>query len=88
MAWTGLVYVEQARVAAFIDEQTICEQDARGAKYWRCAVCQKYLIKKCDLTRHIESFHLYTDPYSCHVCGNNQFKTIRALQRHLATVHK
>jgi len=82
------VYVEQSRVASFIEEQSICEQGGHGSKTWRCAVCGKCLMKKCDLVRHVESFHVVTDPYSCEFCSLSQFKTIRALQRHMNTVHK
>ena len=82
------VYVEQARVASFIEEQSVCEHDENGTKYWKCLVCGKYLMKKCDLVRHIESLHLVTDPYSCEFCSGSQFKTIRALQRHINSVHK
>ena len=82
------VYVEQSRVASFIEDQSICEQGGHGGKTWRCAVCGKCLMKKCDLVRHVESFHVVTDPYSCEFCSLSQFKTIRALQRHMNTVHK
>jgi len=82
------VYVEQSRVASFIEEQSICEQGGHGSKTWRCAVCGKCLMKKCDLVRHVESFHVVTDPYSCEFCSLSQFKTVRALQRHMNTVHK
>ena len=75
-------------MTAYIEQQTICEQDSEGAKYWRCGVCNKYMQKKCDLVRHMESFHLVTDPYNCQYCVNVQFKTMRALQRHTNSTHK
>lgn len=72
-----------------MEQQTICEQDTAGTKYWKCAICQIYHNRKQDLLRHIESLHIKTDPYVCLYCQSHlEFKTKRALQRHVTASHK
>ena len=82
------MFVEQDRVGEFLEQKSICEE-FNGVKYWKCAMCLINHNRKQDLLRHIESIHIYTDPYPCLYCQNSdQFKTKRALQRHLTAFHK
>ena len=82
------VFVEQERVGEFLEQKIICEE-FDGVKYWKCAMCLLNHNRKQDLLRHIESIHIYTDPYHCLYCQTSvQFKTKRALQRHLTAFHK
>ena len=79
-------FVAQENIDAFILEQCICQEDANGGKYWSCGICQKYLNRKMDVIRHVESFHVETTPYFCTIC-DAQFKTRRAVQRHTIAIH-
>ena len=82
------VFLAQDKIDAYIHEKTVCEVDFNnGSKVWSCGVCQKYLYKKQDLTRHIESFHVKTSPYYCDLCVA-QFNTRRACKRHTLSFHK
>jgi len=72
------VFVAQENIDAYIHEQCICQEDDNGGKYWSCGVCQKYLNRKMDVIRHVESFHIETTPYLCQFC-DAQFKTRRAV---------
>jgi len=81
------VFLTHDKIDAYIQEQTVCQVDSlNGSKYWSCGICQKYLYKKQDLTRHIESFHIQTDPFHCSMCSA-QFNTRRACKRHFLSVH-
>ena len=77
-------------MAAYVEQQCIGQVDqASGAKYWTCGVCHKSLSQKWDLIRHIESFHIETNPYHCVYCDTRvEFKTKRGLQRHTNANHK
>jgi len=79
-------FVAQENIDAFILEQCICQEDENGGKYWSCGICQKYLNRKMDVIRHVESFHVETTPYFCTFC-DAQFKTRRAVQRHTIGIH-
>ena len=80
------VFVEQDRVALYIEEQTFCLVED-GVKYWSCRFCEKYNRDKRDIQRHIEAAHIETNPYSCPHCSS-KFKTRRSLQRHENAMHK
>jgi len=80
------VFVEQDRVALYIEEQTFCLVED-GVKYWSCRFCEKYNRDKRDIQRHIEAAHIETNPYSCPHCSS-KFKTRRSLQRHEYAMHK
>ena len=81
------VFLTHDKIDAYIQEQTVCQVDStNGSKYWNCGICQKYLYKKQDLTRHIESFHVETTPYFCSMC-DAQFNTRRACKRHTLSIH-
>jgi len=81
------VFLTHDKIDAYIQEQTVCQVDStNGSKYWNCGICQKYLYKKQDLTRHIESFHVETTPYFCSLC-DAQFNTRRACKRHTLSSH-
>jgi len=84
------VYIEQDKVLEYIESQTICQvESSSGVKFWICGICQKILNNKSALARHIESFHVETDPYSCPYCADKvMFRTRRALQRHVNSAHK
>jgi uncharacterized C2H2 Zn-finger protein len=79
--------VEQDKVASFIEEQTSCDVDSAGVKYWTCSFCQKYNRDKRDIQRHIEASHVQTSPYVCPYC-QAQFTTRRQRQRHETSMHK
>ena len=82
------VFVSQDQLAGYLSQHTICETDSSsGTVAWSCAICNKYLNKKYDVLRHIESLHVETDPYLCLYCSQ-QFKTRRSVQRHTLAVHK
>jgi len=81
------VYLEQDRVLDYIEEHALCRADEGGARFWSCGLCHKSLSNKSQTHRHIESFHIETDPYSCIHC-DAQFSTRRALQRHTVAVHR
>ena len=81
--------MEHDRIAAYVEKQCVCLLDQGGVKFWTCGVCQKALNHKQDVMRHIESFHVETDPYLCHYCDTKvEFKTKRGLQRHTNANHK
>ena len=83
------VFVEQEKVLEYIESQTTSQVESSGVKFWICGVCQKILNNKSALARHIESFHVETDPYSCPYCEFSViFRTRRALQRHVNSAHK
>ena len=90
------MYIEQDKVLEYIESQTICQvESSSGMKFWICGICQKILNNKSALNRHIESFHVETDPYSCSYCADKVwivdkviFRTRRALQRHVNSAHK
>jgi len=83
------VFVEQEKVLEYIESQTTSQVESSGVKFWICGVCQKILNNKSALARHIESFHVETDPYSCPYCEFSViFRTRRALQRHINSAHK
>ena len=83
------VFVEQEKVLEYIESQTTSQVESTGVKFWICGVCQKILNNKSALARHIESFHVETDPYSCPYCESSViFRTRRALQRHVNSAHK
>lgn len=81
------VFVEQENVVAYIEEQTSCQVDSSGTKFWSCNFCQKFNRDKRDIQRHIEASHIQTDPYICILC-QSRFKTRRSLQRHETSMHK
>jgi uncharacterized C2H2 Zn-finger protein len=80
------VFVAQENIDAYIQEQCIYQEDDNGGKYWSCGVCAKYLNRKMDVIRHVESFHIETTPYLCTFC-DAQFKTRRAVKRHTIGIH-
>ena len=81
--------MEQDKVGEYLEDQCLCEQDTAGVKYWKCAICDIYHNRKQDLLRHIESLHIQTSPYVCVYCtAQVEFKTKRALQRHVTASHK
>ena len=81
------VFVVQENIDAYIQDHCTFQEDENGGKYWSCGICHKYLNRKMDVVRHIESFHVETTPYYCTYC-DSQFKTRRAVQRHILSIHK
>ena len=80
------VYMEQDKVLAYIEDHASCQVDGRGTRFWSCGICQRSLSNKSQTHRHIESYHIETDPYPCLLCCD-QFTTRRALQRHTTAMH-
>ena len=84
------VFVQQEKVLEYIEGQVVCQADVNGVKFWSCGICLKSLNNRSALVRHIESFHVETDPYICYHCKSEKvmFRTRRALQRHSNSAHK
>ena len=51
-----------------------------------CLLCNKSCGTRRDVGRHIESFHVITEPFKCQLC-DNEFSTRRALKRHINNYH-
>ena len=81
------VYLEQDKVLAYIEDHVVCQVGESGGRFWSCGLCQKSLSNKSQTHRHVESYHIQTDPYSCFLCSD-QFLTRRALQRHTTAMHR
>ena len=79
--------MEQDKVVAYIEEQAIYQVDSNGVKYWSCGLCHKTLSNKSQTRRHIESYHVQTNPYYCNQCAE-QFTTQRGIQRHITANHR
>ena len=79
-----LVFVEHGGLEAYISEMCVQCED----KSYYCGVCgHQGSGKKQDIERHIESFHIETDPFPCNICGIS-CKTRRGYQRHVRTHNK
>ena len=81
------VYLEQDKVLGYIEDHVVCQVGESGGRFWSCGLCQKSLSNKSQTHRHVESYHIQTDPYSCFLCSD-QFLTRRALQRHTTAMHR
>ena len=80
-----LVFLEHDQLDDYINGMVLLSEDGHGGRFAFCGVCQKQGSKQ-DIERHIESWHIQTNPFPCEICGKNQ-KTRRSLQIHLR-LHK
>ena len=56
-------------------------------KSFRCYVCFKKFVRKCDLRRHFNSTHSFRErPYECSVCSK-RFLTNGVLNEHIRLIH-
>ena len=52
-----------------------------------CLVCQKVVLHKGNLKKHIVSMHIGESPQECQLCGKS-FKNLNSLQNHTSIHHR
>ena len=52
-----------------------------------CLVCQKVVLHKGNLKKHIASMHIGESPQECTLCGKS-FKNLNSLQNHTSIHHR
>ena len=52
-----------------------------------CLVCQKVVLHKGNLKKHIVSMHIGESPQECPLCGKS-FKNLNSLQNHTSIHHR
>jgi len=52
-----------------------------------CLVCQKVVLHKGNLKKHIASMHIGESPQECQLCGKS-FKNLNSLQNHTSIHHR
>ena len=76
------VFLKHNQLDSYIS--SVCHQ--MEDKTYFCGVCDKPSEQRQVVERHIESCHIVTDPFTCHLCGAS-LKTRHGYQRHMRT-HK
>ena len=77
------MFLEHDQIDSYISEMTFQSMDevGLGLKSFHCGICQKTGKAKQDIERHIESAHILTHAYICHICGSSH-KNRRYLKVH------
>ena len=52
-----------------------------------CLVCQRVVLHKGNLKKHIVSMHIGESPQECTICGKS-FKNLNSLQNHTSIHHR
>ena len=77
-----LVFLEHDQLDSYINEMVIQNEDVLGKRpTFYCGICQHQGNTKQDVERHVESFHIQTQPFYCPTCGAS-YKTRRTLKIH------
>ena len=65
----------------------IKDQNEYGGIQWRCKACDYATTRKSVLYEHVESKHVQSSGYGCHVC-EKFCPSLNALRTHVSRYHK
>ena len=63
----------------------ILEMIEKSDGVWKCKLCGKTTIQKCQIKEHAES-HIKGMSHACHIC-NNSFHNRNSLRCHIKNIH-